>query len=187
MCAISHCGNAKDAVIFKCIVLKNHKKATHQDIQLMWRRLRLIPNITANFTSYLNILKNKLLVNQWRFHQWSRSTRILSVGSAKLMLRLWDKYLPSECLTALLPRNYPHDQHSLLSKRSGTDLGVFKEIRFQKSCTEGNKQLRFTQYHLQRYRDHDSESFIKVQKSAPVHLVNDERTDETITVRIPPY
>lgn len=69
MCAISHCGSAKDAMIFKCMALKKtqaDQKATHQEVLQVWRRLRLIPNMTANFTCFLNMLEKKLLVNQWR-------------------------------------------------------------------------------------------------------------------------
>lgn len=84
-------------------------------------------------------------------------------------------------ITTLLLSNYPNDRYSFLSQRFETDLGVFRDTRFQKSCTEGNKQLRSIQHHLQRYRDRDSESFVKVQKGILMHVVNDQCT-ETVTL-----
>lgn len=52
MCAIPHCGSGKDAVIFKHRAFKKlqtDQKATHQEVLHAWKRLRLIPNTTANF------------------------------------------------------------------------------------------------------------------------------------------
>lgn len=60
----SHGGNAKVAIIFKCMAFKHKKiqKATHQQVLCMERTLRLVPNMTSNFTHFLNILEKKLLV-----------------------------------------------------------------------------------------------------------------------------
>lgn len=88
--------------------------------------------------------------------------------------------LGSTITTALLLSNYFSHQHSFLSQRSETDLEVFGEIKFQKSCVKRNKQLRSIEHHLQRYRDQDLENFIEVQKSILTHLVSDQCTHETI-------
>lgn len=70
-------------------------------------------------------------------------------------------------------------QHSFLSQRFETDLGVFQQSQFKKSCMEPDKQLRS----MQGYRQQDSKMFILIRykKSILMQLANEQSTNDTVS------